>query len=164
MVLADSTWNRSDHSPESVGILVKHQTLLCERTPERLIRKVNANGYVLQHLTVNRAKRRAFLFDGRQEGVLVIQGKRLIGLLISILALGKQEVEQPTTFIKHTAHLSGLPASRIYAIEERFTHLSNYCTKEDFRQPESSLSTWLLRSGRCIPIAKATGFSVCECW
>ena len=133
-------------------------------TKEGFVCKVYPNGNVLQHLAMNSRKCWAFLLDVGKYGVLGIQGQSFATLLKRILTLGKKVVIQPATFLKHIAHLSSLLTSRKYPVEKGFTHLSSYSTKQDFRQPESSLSTGLLRSGRCIPIAKARGICVCESW
>jgi len=89
---------------------------------ERLESKVDTNGDVLQHLTVNHRKCGALLFQSDKARLLVVHRGDFAACLLSILTLCKQVVVEPTTLVKHSTHLSGLLTSWIYTVEEGFTH------------------------------------------
>ncbi len=110
-------------------------------TEKCLESKVYSDRDILQDLTMNRTERGAVLLEGGKEGVLVIQGKRFFRLLVSILALCKQVVVQPATFLKHITHLCGLFMGRVYPVQKGFTQLPHYCTEQTSYQPLARLTT-----------------------
>ena len=52
-----------------------------------------------------------------------------MALLPGILTLSEQMVVEPAALLEHTAHLSGLLASGIEAVEECLTHTHNLAHK-----------------------------------
>ncbi len=123
---------------------------------ERFESKVYPDCNVLQDLAVYLRQLGTVLFDRRKYGVLVIQGKRFLCLLIHIFTLGKQVVVQKATLFKHFTHLGFLLTGGQYPVLKGFTHSLIIVQNKTFNN--------LLRRCGCIPYAKARGISHCESW
>jgi hypothetical protein len=81
-------------------------------------------GDVLQHLTMHAFEGRACLLEERNTSLSLVPPGITAFLLMSVFAVSKGVVVQPTAFLKHFAQSGRLGFGRSYSVQEGLSHLS----------------------------------------
>ncbi len=84
--------------------------------------KVNSN--ILQHLRMDGTEGRAFGFEDRESGVLLIETQVCAGLLVGFLAFLQQMIVEPAAFVQGLLQPSVLFLGRVYPVLQHLTHTS----------------------------------------